>query len=299
MNKDIFDFSFDEIVKDHDDDNNNVLMERIIEIKRYEKMYLLKPQSNYDMVLSNISDDERLALFDKIVFSGSRRNYIEDLCERDYFLEGCTPYRITIGTTVIEEGSWGDLLCKMVAYLLDNNPEKRENIENFRCSWTKTAMFTFSKRTNYKTVDASLYLNCNHTAVHSCWLLQDLLNYFGIDAKTVRLLIHRPCSAERKELRSYLENEFKRGLKKYICMNFEKPEDYADRVVRNIEKYLNPILNGISKSYPNFFLFDDTNIVSGYIKKVREIINQSLKYDEKSKKVLNKYLNFLLKFYKL
>ena len=50
MNKDPFDFSFDEIVSEQGDENE-IREERLIEIKRYEKMYLLKPQiSSYLMM---------------------------------------------------------------------------------------------------------------------------------------------------------------------------------------------------------------------------------------------------------
>ena len=116
MNKDPFDFSFDEIVSEQGDENE-IREERLIEIKRYEKMYLLKPQPNYDLSLSDISDDERSALFNQVVFSGFRRNYIEDLSERDYALENCTPYQVKVGSSILEDGSWGDLLCKLVECL--------------------------------------------------------------------------------------------------------------------------------------------------------------------------------------
>lgn len=298
MDKDLFDFTLEEIVSEHSDEND-IRTERLLEIKRYEKMYLLKPQPNYDLQLSDISDDERLALFDKVSFNGFRRNYIEDLTERDYSLENCTPYQIRIGASVFEDGSWGDFLCKIVEGLLDRNPEKRNGIENFRCGWTKTAMFTVMQKTNYKRISDALFLNCNHTALHSCWLLQDLLDYFEIDKSSVVLLIHRPCSAERKELRLYIEREFKRGFSNFIRAHYEKPEEYGDKVIRNIDKYLNPILCGVSKSYPNFFLFDDTVIASGYIKKVKETLDNSMRFEEKTKKILKKYLSYLLEFYKI
>ena len=70
-------------------------------------------------------------------------------------------------------------------------------------------------------------------------------------------------------------------------------------VIRTIEKYLNPLLSSVSKSYPNFFLFDDAVIASGYVKKIKEVIDKSAKFEPKAKKVLNKYLNYLLAFYKL
>lgn len=125
------------------------------------------------------------------------------------------------------------------------------------------------------------------------------MDYFGIEKSEVKMLIHRPCIAEPQELKQHIEREFKRGFKKYIIVQYEKPDDYAEKVIKNIEKYLNPMLDNISKSYPNFFLFDDVTIASGYIKKVKEIIEGNLKYDDKTKKVLYKYLKYLLNYYKL
>lgn len=65
-----------------------------------------------------------------------------------------------------------------------------------------------------------------------------------------------------------------------------------------IEKYLNPMLIKFSKSYTNFFLFDDNAILSNYVKRIREMMESDLRYDEKVKKVFNKYLDYLVKFYK-
>ena len=108
MNKDPFDFSFDEIVSEQGDEN-----EIRVELEEIQS-------------------------------------------ERDYALENCTPYQVKVGSSILEDGSWGDLLCKLVECLLDMKPEKREHIEDFRTPWTKTAMFATSRKTNYKQIDESL-----------------------------------------------------------------------------------------------------------------------------------------------
>ena len=298
MYDDILNISLDEIVG-ADSDDDEIKNERIDEIKRYEKLYLLKAQPDYEVDLTDIPDEKRLSLYEGVIFSGFKRYYKENLTERDYRLESTTPYQIVIGTTVLEDGAWGDMICKVVSYLLDQYPERRADIESFRCPWTKTAMFSTTKKTNFKYLDADLYVNCNHTALHSCWFIQDIMDYIGIEKSEVKMLIHRPCIAEPQELKQHIEREFKRGFKKYIIVQYEKPDDYAEKVIKNIEKYLNPMLDNISKSYPNFFLFDDVTIASGYIKKVKEIIEGNLKYDDKTKKVLYKYLKYLLNYYKL
>lgn len=42
-----------------------------------------------------------------IVFEGKRRYYIEDLTERDYFLENTTPYKLEYKDYCLSETSWG------------------------------------------------------------------------------------------------------------------------------------------------------------------------------------------------
>ena len=228
MDKELLNFSFDEIVNASGLGNANE--DRLAEIKRYEKIYLLKQQNVLEPTVEDIDGESLISLYNNVVFSGFRRNYVENLSERDYTLEGCTPYQIIINDVVLEDGSWGDILCKLATYLLDQFPEKMDSIEEFRAPWTKTAMFSSTKKTNFKPIGANLFLNCNHTALHSCWLVQDLLDYFGIKKNDVRMLIHRPSSAEKSELKQHIEKLFLIGFKKYICSETLKEQDYADKV---------------------------------------------------------------------
>lgn len=297
IDKDLFDFSFDEITGISDIDD--CIEERVIEIKRYERIYLLKPQTDSESIFNEMDDDKLIDLYQNIEFNGFKRNYVEDLSERDYVLEGCTPYQLAIRDFVIEDGAWGNLLCKFATYLLDAFPHKLENIEEFRTPWTKAVIFSSAPKTNYKPIGFGLFLNCNHTALHSCWLIQDMLDYFNIDRSSVKLLIHRPNSVENGNLKNRLESLFIYGFKNYIRVATSKEEAYADKVVNNIRKYINPILCSISKSYQNIFLFDDLTVASSYFGKLKNIIQQSAKYEEKAKKVLCKYLSLLLDYYKL
>lgn len=241
---------------------------------------------------------KRAEVFENVVFEGKRRYYVENLSERDYTLENTTPYQLEVLNTVIAENAWGLLLCKVVDLLLSKYPKYMDSITSFSCPWTKAIMFSKEIKTNYKPLSGGLFINCNHTALHSCWFLQDILDYFGIDKSKVTFLIHRPCSAEPKRVTEYIEKRFKRGFIDYIVMSYQKSEEYGEKVVKNIEKHLNPILRKVSKSYTNLFLFDDNATLANYVKKIREIVNLSVRYDEKSKRILNKYLNYLSEYYK-
>jgi hypothetical protein len=249
-------------------------------------------------LLIEIYNAKRAEVFENVVFEGKRRYYIEDLSERDYLLENTTPYQIDILQNIIAESSWGELLCKVVSLLLSLYPKHLDALYDFRCEWTKSAMFTNRMKTNYKQIKDDLFINCNHTALHSCWFLQDILDYFKVNKSDVVLLIHRPCSAEPQRVTAYIEKRFKNGFINFLIMNYKKSEEYGNKVVSNIEKYINPILCSISKSYTNIFLFDDNTTLSNYIKKIREKIDLNVRYDEKSKTILYKYLDYLWAYYR-
>ena len=160
-------------------------------------------------------------------------------------------------------------------------------------------MFKDAPFTNHKKIDDSLFINCNHTALHSCWFLQDLLDYFSIDKGGVTLLIHRPSGAESEEIKKEIMANFKKEFIQFLVFAYGKTEDYANTVINNINKYLNPILCRISKSYVSFFLFDDYVIFSNYANKVRERIENNLNVTQKTKKILFKYLLYLSEYYKV
>lgn len=232
------------------------------------------------------------------MFQGKRRYYIEDLTERDYSLQNTTPYQLEIMGKVIEEHAWGLLLCRIAGLLLEFFPSYKEKIFDFRCPWSKAAMFTPEQKTNYKLVVEGVYINCNHTDLHSCWFLQDILDFFQVNKAEVGLLIHRPSSAEPKNVKEYIEKRFKKNFTHYICVNHNKTEEYAQKTIRNIETYLNPILKIVSKSYTNFFLFDDMQYCLIILRRFEKNALRMCVLKKKQKKLLNKYLDYLIEFYK-
>ncbi len=235
-------------------------------------------------------------IFENVVFEGKKRYYIEDLTKRDYSLENTTPYQLMINEHVFSDTSWGLLLKSVSEFLLDTYPEYEYTICDFRAKWSKQVIFTWEEKTNYKIMKNGLYINVNHTALHSCWLLQDLLEHFNIYITSVYFLIHRPSGAEPKNVKEYIENRFKNEFKNYIIFNKRKSENYATKVILYIEKYLNKMLSSISKSYTNFFLFDSNTIMYNYIKKTQEMIKK--KFDVKGQKTLNLCLDLLIEYYK-
>ncbi len=251
-----------------------------------------------ETMLIDLFNKKKAEVFKNVVFEGKKRYYIEDLAEKDYNLENTTPYQLDILGHFIEEHAWGRLLCRTTQLLLELYPKYNSEILDFSCNWTKMQIFSNEKRTNFKQIANKLYINCNHTALHSCWLLQELLDFFKIDKANVHFLIHRPSSAEPKHIQSYVEQRFKRNFANYVKIKHNKTEEYTDKMLTRIEKYLNPILAKMSKSYPNLFLFDDYTIAYNYIKKLSYKLSINLSLPTKAKTILNKYLDYMIEFYK-
>ena len=93
-----------------------------------------------EKILYNAEDK---SIFANMVFEGIKRYYVENLDERDYSLENTVPYEFTLGDTVIEEHSWGNLICAVVDLLLEKFPHGEEFLLDFSAPWSKKNIFAF------------------------------------------------------------------------------------------------------------------------------------------------------------
>lgn len=299
--EEFFDFTFDDIKKIHVD--NFCQRDQMVSSNflAYKENFLYKKQEIDESLLGESFPpiEEIPDKFTDLVFDNNSRYYVEDLTLRNYLLENTTPYKIEIFNNVIEESSWGNLLCKISILLLTLYPDKRENICEFKCNWTKSVMFSQSMKTNFKSIFKGLYINCNHTAVHACWFLQDILDFFEIDKSKVLFIIHRPCGSEDTEIKQILKNFFIRGFAYYLITNKNKTLEKAKKIINVIGKHLNPILAGLSKSYNDLFLLNNNMIVINYTKKVRDKLSTISSYSDDNKRILNKYLDYLVAYYKI
>lgn len=240
----------------------------------------------------------------EVILKGIKRYYVEDLSkldlsERDRSLDNTTPYLLKINDYEIKETTWVDMLTKLAIYLQTSYPKSVDELLNFKTDWSKVDIFLNQSITNSKKIDENLYINCNHTAIHSCWVIQDILNFYGIDFNNVKFLIHRTAGAEPKDTRDYFTSEFKKEFSSFLVNNKQKTLETAQIIISGIEKRMNPILDGISKSYNSFFLFDDVNILAGYSSTFIKKIDNSFSISEKNKNVMKKYIKYLKEFYKL
>lgn len=239
-----------------------------------------------------------MELFDKynLIVIGKQRFYKENLYERDFYLECASPYSFNIGAKTIKERSWTTMILKIAIYLQTNIPKSTDELLKFKTNWSSASIYLSSKKVNSVNFIDNLFLNVNHTALHSVWLIQDILDFYKVDKSTCSLIIKRPPYIEPEEIRNYIENETILKFTEYL---FSKKIDAerAPKIIHSI-KYLNKFLSKMSKSYDNFFLFDDPQILSNYKSKFFKEIYKYANFTEKQISLCHKYLDYLTEFYR-
>lgn len=234
-----------------------------------------------------------------IIFEGKRRYYLEDLTKRDFSLENSTPHIFKFDDCEIDENAWTDMIRNIAAYLIFKFPKNKNELYNFKTVWSKTDIFSFEQKTNFKQIDKHLYINCNHTAVHSCWLIQDLLDFFNIKKENVYFLIHRSPASEPKEAIDYFTLKFKKEFSLFLKMNHNKSDKSIDTIINNIEKVIDPRFSKFSKSYYSLMLFDDYLIFYNYSSRFKEEIISNQNINDKVKETIFRYLDYLREYYRL
>ncbi|MDY2913075.1 MAG: hypothetical protein SOV58_00365 [Candidatus Enteromonas sp.] len=244
-------------------------------------------------------DEEEQALIDKyhIVKERRKRYYRISCTERRFDLECTNPHTLTIGDKVFKEHVWTELLENLTLYLFDQYPNKVSEAESYHTDWSKADIFSLKAKSNYRKLPCGLWLNCNHTALHSCWLVQDLLAWFQVDLNQVVFVIRRPSGAEEPEVQAFYRKKAIVLLTAYL-ESLGKNQKTIESIIQNIDDVLNPMLRKISKSYTDFLLFDSQTVYLSYSQKVIIYIRSHPKMAEKTKEVLIRYFDYLNAYYK-
>jgi hypothetical protein len=237
-----------------------------------------------------------MSILDTIVYEGTKRYYIQDLTKKDFMLENTIPYKIVLLDKTIEEHAWINMIAEVAYLLIETFPKDLQELYDFQCSWSKSQIFANTEKTNFKPVKAGVFINCNHTAIHSCWLIQELLDFFGVDKKDVYFLIHRAPSAEPVEAREHFASNFKIKFREYLSSEYAKTDTEINDVFSMIDEKLNPMLAKASRSYNNFYLFDDYLYADSYAKKVSTRLKQTMTLKERTP--LIEVLDMIVKYYK-
>lgn len=232
-----------------------------------------------------------------LIIDGKRRLYNYPLPERLYNLEHTAPETLSIGGDILNASSWGELICKTVICLMSLHPKKKEELLEYKTEWSSSNIFSDKKRINHVEILSGLFVNLNHTALHYCWLVIDLLAYFNINYSACELIIHRMPKAEPVEIRDYIRKQVKEEFSVYLSRHKLFSKEKIVKVIRNID-YLNSYFSKRRSGYDDLYLFDDAlmfaTMKSKFIPEFASKTNDFTKYSELAKK----YLDYLSDYYR-
>lgn len=238
-------------------------------------------------------------LFDKYnltVASNGMHLYKEDLSARDMSLECTTPISFSYKGITIEETAWKKFSPKVINFLFSISSKTKDEALAFRTDWTRQPFFYEGNvKANLMPLDNGLYLNCNFTALHSVWCLQDCLDFFEIPKSDCTLIIHRPSAAEPDEIRKYFKEERTLKFRQYLAKIYGYDDERCSKVIQNIDYLSKKFLPTFSKSYDDFFLFDTLTAFYNYSDRMPKAAHDTGK--EKFEKQVQRYMLFLKGFY--
>lgn len=230
-----------------------------------------------------------------IVYLGNQRYYKEDLTKRDFYLEHCTPAYFKIGHDEFVESSWGHLLQKVADYLIEEYDKTKEELLEFSVDWSKQKIFLVQKKAAYLELKNGMFINTNHTAVHCCWILQDLLKFFNVDLKECELIIKRKPIAEATEVKDYYNAAVKEMFKEYVINKLKKTEEFYDKCITVLDK-IDVLFKREFKTFESIYLIDNPALFSNYKSRFIHYLMNLGYYDLKTFEAIEKRLDYYAKF---
>ena len=225
----------------------------------------------------------------KIHVINGRRYYEYNVDEKLPLLDNAIPYYFQYQDIEIYDNRWAHLALKIIQELDRRNPKAEEYLLGLHYSWSKTDVFSKTKRTNYIPFK-NLFLNTNHTSTHALMSIQCLLRAYGVNPAECFLLINRHPIAEPAEVREYVINKERNGFAKSLSAR-RYCSTKINKVLANFES-INSMLAKTTPSFDSFYLFDNYYYFTNY--KIRFIEKAKLSFSDKPKTIeqIVKYLGY-------
>lgn len=240
--------------------------------------------------------DQDFLTKNNLILINKKRYYLLPLNEKSYIGEHTVPYKLTIGSKSFVTSSWVNLEIELFNYLYSLNPLSEETLLNATYEWSDVKPFSKVERTNFRLVDAGLYLNLNHSGARNVFAIVCILKLFNVDIEDTTLLIRKHYCVESDEVRERIASYNKALFIEYLTRKKYNPE-FIKTVVSNIEK-ANRRLVQLNSSFNDFFLFDDYQCFLTNKKQVLDFITSLDPLDERKINAYTKPLTLLEYFYK-
>ena len=251
---------------------------------------------------------EELYLKHHILSDGLQRRYIISTAERRYDLDFVTPIELHfIAPTgisseyskpkevVFKNRSWVQIVKELGIYLQTHFNKAKEELYNYRTDWSKAPIYSNHQSIdNMVEIESDLFLSVNFTATHFSWIIGDLLSLYNIHVGC--LVVHRTPISEPQEIKDVVGNFRRIEFKEFLVSVKYKTDEKADKIIKNIE-VMNKILVKMGTSYNDFFLFDDTLMLSNFKSKLLSKCYKYVHWTDSQIETAKKYLGYLTDYY--
>ena len=251
-----------------------------------------------------------------VLTDGLERRYLISTDDRRLDMDSVTPIELTFKTRhgwgkpafnenshtydiyTIASNSWNELLANLIGLLESKCPKSEDELLEYEVDWSSAKIFRETKDiVNMVKLDNGLYFSRNHSANHSQWLIQELLDFYGCCNGT--LIVHRPPFSEPQEVRDYIKDIRVAGFKKFLIETYKVTEEKANKVVDSINGPFNKVLCKISQTaYNDFLLVDSKQIYSTLKSKFLAGLPYVTSWNDKQINTCKKYLDYLTDYFR-
>jgi len=238
-----------------------------------------------------------------IILIDYKHYYQENLNERNFYLEGSSPYLFEIGNNKFFDNSWGHLLESVSNFLISNKEKSINELLNIKLDWTKQPLFIKKRElaAHKGPLVNELYINTNHTSIHLCWILQDLLKEFNVKLGECKLIIKKQPRHEKSEVRNYFYNKNIEMLKTYLIEKQGYDNDHMNKIITLILD-LDKIFNKEYRNYWSLLLLESKQKFALLKSRLLKFLKREYVYNKdvvnSAKMVLDLLTNFYAYIYK-
>ena len=228
-----------------------------------------------------------------LVFLNGKRYYSFSLENKRIDLEHSKPFYLKLGDTVLENHCWGGLIQLVCNYFLKRKEIENDNLEKFRVDWSKTHIFLREKRVNSDLpLLNGMFVNTNHTSVHCCWLIREIIMFFEYDITKAVMIIHKQGNVEPKEIKETIINANKEGYKKYLIDTFSGMEEsIAKKQIDFLTKADEKFTPYVAKNKKSIFLIDNLLDLWKYRMDLFIFLKEKTNFSEKNTIILRKIVD--------
>lgn len=256
-----------------------------------------------------------LNLFGKhhILTDGLKRVYVVDIHDRRLDMTSSTPISLhflvekkqqgavlvhpNFETIVIETASWSQMTVNVVNELLNHTEGSFDWLYEFKPEWSSSIIFSKTRRlVNMQKVRDNLYVNVGHVASQSLWLIEEILEAFGVAIGS--FLIHRPPFSEAKEVTDEITKYQREDFKQYLVSYRDKSEEQAEKVVHGIDVINERVVAKLGSSYNNLYQFDNVQMLYNIKSKLLSNYHRFINWNNEQVNVVKKYIQYLADYYK-